>query len=312
VTTQADGTSPVRHDEPPRVVVVGDVALDVVAGVARTPVPGTDTPARTTLGGGGAGGNVAAWLAEAGADPLLVGRVGDDLAGRAAAGELAAAGVRLHLARDPGAPTGIVVAIATPDGERTMLPDRGANLLLRPEDLPADLAATGRHLHLSGYALLHPAPRPAALAALERARAAGLTTSVDASSAAPLADAGPATFLGWIEGVDVLRANAEEAALLAACDGDAEASAAALAEVAEVVVVSAGPGGAVAATAGTVLQRPAPRVQVVDGVGAGDALTAGFLAAWLRAPHDVEGALRAGVDLAARAVGVAGARPARR
>ena len=41
-----------------------------------------------------------------------------------------------------------------PDGERTMVPDPGANQALTPQDLPDDLFAAGRHLHLSGYTLL--------------------------------------------------------------------------------------------------------------------------------------------------------------
>ncbi|CAA9466816.1 MAG: hypothetical protein AVDCRST_MAG13-109, partial [uncultured Solirubrobacteraceae bacterium] len=66
------------------VVVLGDVMLDVVA-VARAPLArASDTPAQVSLSGGGAGANVAAWLAWAGAPVALVARVGDDTAGREA------------------------------------------------------------------------------------------------------------------------------------------------------------------------------------------------------------------------------------
>lgn len=91
-----------------------------------------------------------------------------------------------------------------------MITDRGANALLDPSDVDV---TGGVHLHLSGYVLLDPASRPAGLAALRTAHAAGLTTSVDAASAAPLRAA--PDFLTWTRGVDLLIANADEAEVLA-------------------------------------------------------------------------------------------------
>ena len=54
--------------------------------------------------------------------------------------------------------------------------------------------------------------------------------------------------------------------------------------------------------------RPRP-VRVVDSTGAGDAFAAGVLAALLDGA-DVPAALARGADLAARAIGQVGARPA--
>jgi sugar/nucleoside kinase (ribokinase family) len=170
----------------PPIVVVGDLMVDVVAAAAAPLAHASDTDARVRWTGGGAAANVAAWLAEAGVPVTLVSRVGDDLAGRAAVGELRDAGVDAHVAVDPVRGTGTCVVVIGADGERTMLPDRGANLALAPADLPADHFVAGAHLHLSGYVLLHDGCRPAGLAALAGARAAGMTVSVDPASAAPL------------------------------------------------------------------------------------------------------------------------------
>ena len=49
-----------------RVVVVGDVMSDVVATLTGPVAHGSDTPAAIVQHGGGAGANVAAWLARAG------------------------------------------------------------------------------------------------------------------------------------------------------------------------------------------------------------------------------------------------------
>ena len=86
-----------------RIVVVGDVMTDVVASLSGPVAQGSDTPARVTLRGGGAGANVAVWLARAGAPATLIGRVGDDGPGRDAVEALRAEGVDARLAT-PRAP----------------------------------------------------------------------------------------------------------------------------------------------------------------------------------------------------------------
>jgi sugar/nucleoside kinase (ribokinase family) len=195
------------------------------------------------------------------------------------------------------------------DGERTMLPDRGANLALEPRDLPAELFATGGHLHLSGYVLLHDGPRAAGVAALERARAAGMTISVDPASAAPLRTVGVEALLRWIAGADVLLPNRDEAAVLTGED-DPERAARALVAHAGVreVVVTLGAGGALWSDGSAVLHAPAPPGDLVDTTGAGDAFAAGWLAA-RRGGADARAALEAACATGARAVQRAGARP---
>jgi sugar/nucleoside kinase (ribokinase family) len=88
-----------------RVVVVGDVAVDVLVEPRRPAVAGADVPARIRTRPGGAGANTAVWLAHLGAEVTLVGRVGDDPAGAAAAAGLRAAvgglGARPSSARAP-------------------------------------------------------------------------------------------------------------------------------------------------------------------------------------------------------------------
>ena len=73
----------------------------------------------------------------------------------------------------------------------------------------------------------------------------------------------------------------------------------------ERVVASLGADGAVMATPDAVLHTPALDVDVVDTVGAGDALLSGVLAERHRGGTD-ETALRAGIAVASRVVGVSG------
>src|SRR5690349_20265082 len=183
------------------VLVVGDLVTDVLVAHAGPLAVGSDTDARISVGGGGQAANTAAWLAHAGAGVILVAAVGDDHAGRERIAELVEAGVRCAVRAHPGAPTGSVVVLSSA-GERTMITDRGAALLLDPADVTAAVkaAAGATHLHLSGYPLLHAGSRPGGLAALAAARERRLTTSVDAASAEPLRQLGARAFLDLVRG----------------------------------------------------------------------------------------------------------------
>jgi len=239
-----------------------------------------------------------------------VARAGADLAGRGAVAELDAAGVDVRVALDAARATGTCVVVIGAGGERTMLPDRGANLALAPDDVPAELFVRGGHLHLSGYVLLHEGPRPAGLAALDHAHEAGMTISIDPASAAPLRACGIERVLGWIAEAGVLLPNLDEARALS---GEAEPEAAARTLLARAgareVVVTLGADGALWTDGEDVARVAAPEVtEVVDTTGAGDAFAAGWLAARRDGAEPVE-ALRAACALGSRAVARAGARP---
>ena len=119
------------------VVVVGDVMVDVVARLAGPLAAGSDTPARIALRGGGAGANVAAWLARAGARRVRCRARRRRRGGRGARWPRSPRTASTsRVAVDPSAPTGTCVVLVAPDGERSMLPDRGANAALAPAPLP--------------------------------------------------------------------------------------------------------------------------------------------------------------------------------
>jgi ribokinase len=289
------------------IITVGDLVTDVLA-VLRAPLAhGSDTPATVHVSGGGQAANTATWLAWLGLPVTFVGAVGDDPAGRDRLAELHAAGVRTMVSVRPGATTGSIVVLAHA-GERTMISDRGANMLLAPADVDAAVTAGGRHLHLSGYTLLDQASRPAGRAALASARYAGLTTSIDAASAAPLRAVGGVHWLDWIRGADLLIANIDEAAALIGPGAPHEQANWLAQAIGAHAVVKLGPYGAIWAGPQGVTHVPAETAPSVDPTGAGDAFAAGLLAAWTNGA-DVTTALREGCRLGAQAVGLLGARP---
>jgi sugar/nucleoside kinase (ribokinase family) len=235
------------------------------------------------VGAGGQAANVAAWVVALGGRARFVGKLARDPAGRVLADELGRRGVELA-GPEAESGTGTVVSIATPDGARTMLSDRGVSTDFRPEELEAAWLAGCEWLHVAGYSLVTPPLRETALAA------AGLAprTSVDLSSTAAIEAAGVEAFRSALETLrpEIVFANEAEAELV----GELRA---------ETLVVKRGPRGCVVRRGATSEEHPAVAAEVIDSTGAGDAFAAGFL---------LEGA-ELGLAAAARCVATMGAMP---
>ena len=292
----------------PGFIVVGDLMTDVVAQASGPLRYGSDIDAVVTTHGGGGGGNTASWLAAEGHPTAYVGRVGADRMGRMAIEQLEELGVQVLARIDPVRSTGTVVVVVDPGGERTMLPDAGANAGLSPSDLPDDAFRPGRHLHLSGYTLLHEGSRLAGLAALDLARLRDMTVSVDPASTGPILDTGVDRFLGWIEGCDVLLANETEACLLTGLDDPGDAGRELTMRFGGVVVKVGAEGAWWYDRDGAAVHSPAVALTVIDTTGAGDAFAAGFLPAWRNGASPAD-SLAAGNRVASMAVSRVGARP---
>ena len=317
------------------VLVVGDVINDILVETAAPIVAGEDNPAGIRARAGGSAANQAAWLGWMGADVTFAGRVGAaDVEFHRA--ELARFGVRAHLAADPVTSTGSIVVLVGADGERTFITDRGANLRLAADDVPAALLDDVALLHLTGHTLFEPGPREVVLGLIARARSRRIPFSVDPGSAAFLANLTPGEFLRWTDGAAICFPNRDEAAVLVgptrmaqgeaapvpSADLAATGQAAAGPEVTDplamaafltlhygAVVLKLGADGALLATADREPQRfPARQMTVRDTTGAGDAFCAGFLAAWL-AREALAEAMGAGGRAAATAVSTLGGRP---
>ena len=121
----------------PKLTVVGSINLDLVVRGARLPRPGETVTGGTFFRGpGGKGANQAVAAARLGADVTMVGAVGTDLFAELALASLRRAGVgEAWVPND--APTGVALITVDAEGETTIVVAPGANLELRPEDLPA-------------------------------------------------------------------------------------------------------------------------------------------------------------------------------
>src|SRR6478736_4649345 len=92
-----------RGPSPARIVVLGDLMLDVVLAPAGDLESGTDVPGRVSLVQGGSAANTARWLGRLGARSSLITAVGRDAAGRVLVASLRNDGVTPRVVRVPGA-----------------------------------------------------------------------------------------------------------------------------------------------------------------------------------------------------------------
>lgn len=266
----------------PRVVVLGDLMLDVVLTPDAALVSGTDVPGHVTLRQGGSAANTARWLARLGARTTLIGAVGRDPAGRALVAAIRSDGVVSRVVRHAGERTGRIGVVVAPTGERSFVADRGAADRLAPADLEPSWFERVAMLHLPAYPLLGEPLGAAGRRAIELARAAGGQVSLDLASIGPLLSRGRRAAVGLVRDAapDLLFATTAEAEALLGRDRPE-----ALLDLAPVSVVKRGPRGA---TVMALEDRNRLRFEVAtqrlrapDTTGAGDAFDAGFIVEWL-------------------------------
>jgi sugar/nucleoside kinase (ribokinase family) len=182
----------------PQVVVAGHICLDVIPALTEVPDvrPGglvvVGPPAVST---GGPVGNVGLALHRLGVPVRLMGKIGDDMFGRAVLDVLRARDP--HLADGmivvPGETTSYSAVINPPGVDRTFLHCPGANDTFGAADVPLDGLAGARILHLGYPPLMRRlyADGGAELCTLLSAvRARGLVTSLDLCEPDPHSEAG--------------------------------------------------------------------------------------------------------------------------
>ena len=249
------------------VCVAGDVMLDVLVATPGPMPPDDDTPARVTLGPGGQGANVAAWVRHLGQPARLYGPRSRDTVGAVLDAQLLARGI--ELAAEPDSTrSGVVVSLAT-GGTRTMASDPGGLAWISGRLADPAWLSGAAWLHLSGYLLLR-APDPELVRTVARvAHARGVRVSVDLSSAAMIAAYGAGQLRALVEDLEpaVVFGNAGEWRALGAdpyvWGPDA--------------ILKRGAQGCLFVRDGRATELAVVPGDVRDVTGAGDALAAGYL-----------------------------------
>jgi ribokinase len=122
------------------VVVVGSINMDLVAYTARIPAEGETvigTAFQTHHGGKGA--NQAVAVARLGFPVAMIGRIGDDAFGVQLREHLEDAGVNVDGVSTSRCNSGVAVIVVSEAGENCIVITPGANALLTPKDLDANI-----------------------------------------------------------------------------------------------------------------------------------------------------------------------------
>ena len=285
------------------VVVFGSINLDLVTRVPRLPSPG-----ETLIGSGfasypgGKGANQALAAARAGAAVRMYGAVGRDAAAESALALLRDGSVDVSGVRAVDATTGCATILVDDTGENAIVVVPGANEKVDSDAVPDAVLAPGAVLLLQ-----QEVPAPANAALIVRAARAGMRIVLNAAPARPLAR----ELLAMIA---TLIVNESEAASLGPLLGwPPETGGFAAAAAADIdgleVIVTRGAAGALSVRGHDSIQVAAPRVDVIDTTGAGDAFAGAFAAA-LDAGHDRIRALSVAAAAGSLACTMHGAQPA--
>jgi sugar/nucleoside kinase (ribokinase family) len=234
--------------------------------------------AETVQAAGGAASNTVVGVAALGLRTAFTGACGTDALAGFYRDALRARGCEPRLIERADLPTGRVLSLVTPDGQRTMRTCLGAAAALDPALMTAERFAGCRMVMLEGYTLFNHALTRSVAAA---AKAAGCQLALDLASF-EVVQANRAVLDELLSGqVDLVFANEDEAK--AWSGGDPESALADLAKRVPLAVVKLGKDGALIAHGGAVHRVAAsPVVEVKDTTGAGDTWAAGFLAAYLK------------------------------
>jgi sugar/nucleoside kinase (ribokinase family) len=292
-------------------LVIGDANPDVVLhgvppGLAYGQVEQLVDDGKLTIGGSAA--ILACGAARLGLRTAFVGVVGDDSAGRFMLDQLGQRGVDTGgCIVDKVLPTGLTVILV--DGEdRAILTSLGCMPTLAGDMVDRELLHAARHVHTSSFFLL---PKFAAdLAGLfDEAHATGLGTSLDSQGDPAGRWDGPLRQV--LRATDVFFPNANEALNIGGPRLGLEGAVQAIAGIGTLPVVKCGADGAMACGADGFVRVPAPTVDMVDTVGAGDSFAAGFLYGRLN-DFDLERCLKLAVtcgSLSTQAAGGTSAQP---
>jgi ribokinase len=288
------------------VFVLGSINQDFVLKVERRPQPGeTVTNAELSTHNGGKGANQAAAAALLGASVTFLGRVGDDEFGEPLVQALGEKGIDTSLVeRASDASTGAAFITVTPDGENAITVAPGANRSLTPQEVDAASGAIGNARVLVAQMEI---PVETVLRAVGVASERGTRALVNLAPTFEVPR-------GLLERLDPLVVNEHEAAFLLGSevegvDGALSAAPELLSLGPRSAVITIGEAGAVFADGESVEHILAPKVDVVDTTGAGDAFV-GALATWLARGASLKEAVAYAVRAGAAAVTREGAQGA--
>lgn len=260
------------------ITIIGNIIADILI------KPFDDLPETGTLKNvdeivlniGGCAANPAVILGNIGAPVDLIGTIGDDNLGRFLLGELKKSGVVTEQVKVcPGIRSSATIVCIGSLGERTFVTQIGASKLSDDSSINWDKITKTNHMHYGGFFTLPNLMGDRSARIFERARALGLTTSLDTawdSSGKWLEHIGPS--LGF---VDFLMTNRDEGRQITGRENIEDICSVFHENGSKTVVLKLDKDGCFISSRQLNKYFPAYPTDVIDSTGAGDAFAAGFI-----------------------------------
>jgi sugar/nucleoside kinase (ribokinase family) len=230
---------------------------------------------------GGNGANTSLAITRLGVAAKLIGKLGEDEAGRSLRATLLEGGVDLSAVTSSAVPTSSTVVLVRSDGARAFLHRPGSSRTIEAAEVLPQLSD---RKHFASFHFANPYSLPrlreSAGEIVRCAREAGLTVSMD---------------LGWdsqnewgkvvdpaLPWLDFLFANEEEVRKISDCESVEQGAEKLRAAGVRCLIVKCGERGCMVFSRHGILRQDAYKVDCVDTTGAGDCFVGGFLAARAR------------------------------
>lgn len=255
---------------PRRILVIGEAIADFL--------PDPDDPGRYACVLGGSGFNTALALARLSQRPAFAWSLSRDALGERFAAALASEGVDASLVARVDAPTPVAIVQPQAASHGAMFALHLAGSAHEGATPPAALPEGVGHVHAASFAATAGAAADVALALMRAAPTSSYDPNIRAACLPPHGEA-LALIEARVAAATLAKASEEDLGWLYPGLAPHEALQRWLALGPRIAVVTRGARGAMAMTADLMAEQRAPAIAVADTVGAGDAFTAGFLAA---------------------------------
>ena len=265
-------------------------------------------------GHGGDTSNAAIAAARQGAKVAYFTALGDDAFGRGFLGLWDAEGVdRSAVITRTTARTGIYFISYGPEGHDFSYYRAGsAASLVAPQEVPLDLIARARVLHVSGISqAISPSCADAVFAAIRHARVSGTAVCYDTNLRLRLwpLDRARAVIHAAVALADIARPGLDDARQLTGRESPEDICDFYLGLGPRIVALTLGKEGTLVATPTERRLMPAKPVEAVDATGAGDTFDGAFLADWLRHGDPFQAATYANAAAALKTLGLGAVAP---
>jgi sugar/nucleoside kinase (ribokinase family) len=248
---------------------------------------------------GDSAANTMSGLARLGAKSGFLTMMGNDEMGQFFTNEMTRTGVEM-LALKSDTPTGRVIAMVTPDGERTFATCLGASIELSPDDIKPELFDNWDIFYIEGYLVANP---DMLRKAISTAKDKGLKIAIDLASYNVVEESRDFLLELVNNYVDIVFANEQEA--LALTGMEPENALHYIAERCEIAVVKVGAKGAYIRRGNETATIAPMKANVIDTNGAGDMWAAGFMAGLVK-DEPLEKCGKMGAIVAANVIEVLG------